>query len=60
MNEQEAAAQMKDRLIIHLLNKLGGTVMVSFDEIFSGSTGTMLVYVDQEQQELIFTTEQLK
>lgn len=59
MNEQEAA-QMKDHLIIHLLNKLGGTVTVSFDEITSGSTGTMLVYVDQEQQELIFTTEQLK
>ena len=57
---EQAAAQMKDHLIIHLLNKLGGTVTVSFDEITSGSTGTMLVYVDQEQQELIFTTEQLK
>ena len=60
MNKQ-AAAQMKDHLIIHLLNKLGGTVTVSFDEITSGSTGTILVYVDQEQQELIFfTMEQLK
>ena len=56
MNEQEASL-MKDHLIIYLLNQLGGTVEVKFDELNSNGMGEMTVFVNQKQQTLIFTTK---